>query len=1023
MSALQLYGIEIIQDNQAPKSLIGIDSVQADSSISIENDFGSSGASWGMNQIHSISMDVAAKEENKLIGQYRELINIPEVDLCVEEITQEAVIFPKDGENAVDVDLSNLDDKKYSPKIKKMMREEFKTVYDLLHFNRKGHDIFKRWLVDSRINYHKLIDNDNIADGIQALTFIDPRKIKKVQESNRTIDPNTRALVINDYKEFFYYNENGIKNLDEERKRAESNSGTSALNVYAQSAAQPINILTRDSVAYAPSGINDASGKMVVGYLHKVLKTANNLQLMEDSMLIYKLSRAPERRVFYIDTGNLPKAKAEQYVKGIADKYRTKVVYDAKSGEIKNDRKFNALTEDFWLPRSGGCFSMDTKISLLDGRQVELGQLAVEHNAGKQNWTYSVDTNGHIVPGKITWAGVTQNNAEVIDVTLDNGEVITCTPEHKFILRNGKKVRADSLVNGSSLMPFNTRKKLIAGKEYSQVMHNDSEKFEFEHRMVSRYLDRYQDKTEVIHHIDCNRYNNYPCNLRIMDKVEHLKLHSTMGAASWNNGNYEEHCKNLSIAGKKFFNTEEGQLRKKEISEFNKQSELVWEGLKNARIGSLLARKNDKNILSEDEYKEKWCKNRWTEEGQVKSNKSNRIRIINERNTLTKNEFSDKYGKASRDAMKKRHSTIKLDEVIKIIESLVINDSRVSNDTILEHLNMFNSKKALRKYLECNGYNSISDVIVRNISKEYIVPKRLQHSNINNHKVVSVVIRKDLLDVGTLTIDGDNEFHDYHNFALSSGVFVMNSKGTEISTLPGGQNSGDTEETEYFKDKLFNALGVPKARFEEQSSMFSGGTQITRDEIRFSRLIERLRTSFNMLFEDILGTQLILKNIISPEDWIDIKNKIVYKYAEDNYFKEAVALERMQLIASLMQQYDMLTGKWVSKEFVYKNVAMFTEDEIREIKEQIANEEDTSQEKEIRSRQNDLALTNISAQEDELNNPAPPPAPPTVKAASNPPPKQNTAKRPGLTNTVEVSEAYDISEWPSLTEDVISEMF
>ena len=594
MSALQLYGIEIIQDNQVPRSIIGIDSVQADSSISVENDFGSSGASWGMNQIHSISMDVAAKEENKLIGQYRELVNIPEVDLCIEEIVQEAIIFPKDGENAIDIDLSNLDDKQYSVKVKKLMQEEFKTVYDLLHFNRKGHDIFKRWLVDSRINYYKLIDNDNLEDGIQGLTYIDPRKIKKVQESNRTIDPDTRALVINDYKEFFYYNENGIKNIDEEKKRSENGNGVSALTAYKQSTTQPINILTRDSVAYAPSGINDSSGKMVVGYLHKVLKTANNLQLMEDSMLIYKLSRAPERRVFYIDTGNLPKGKAEQYVKGIADKYRTKVVYDAKSGEIKNDRKFNALTEDFWLPRSGG------------------------------------------------------------------------------------------------------------------------------------------------------------------------------------------------------------------------------------------------------------------------------------------------------------------------------------------------------------------------------------------------------------------------------------SKGTEISTLPGGSNSGDTEETEYFKDKLFDAMGVPKARFEEQNTMFSGGTQITRDEIRFSRLIERLRTSFNMLFEDILGTQLILKNIIDVEDWANIKNKITYKYAEDNYFKEAVALERMQLIASLMQQYDMLTGKWVSKEFVYKNVAMFTDDEIAEIKEQIASEEDTSVEKEIRSRQSELELANIDSQEELLKNP-PPPEVPNIAAPQKPvakaPPKQIKA------------ESFDEFNMPSLTEDVISEMF
>ena len=320
---------------------------------------------------------------------------------------------------------------------------------------------------------------------------------------------------------------------------------------------------------------------MVVGYLHKVLKTANNLQLMEDSMLIYKLSRAPERRVFYIDTGNLPKAKAEQYVKTIADKYRTKVVYDARSGEIKNDRKFNALTEDFWLPRSGG------------------------------------------------------------------------------------------------------------------------------------------------------------------------------------------------------------------------------------------------------------------------------------------------------------------------------------------------------------------------------------------------------------------------------------SKGTEISTLPGGQNSGDTEETEYFKDKLFNSLGVPKARFEEDTSVFTAGTQITRDEIRFSRLIDKLRSNFVVLFEDILGTQLILRNIISPEEWQEIKNKLTFKFAEDNYFKEAVALEKQSQIANLVTQFDMLTGKWVSKEYVYKNIMMLTDEEIELMKEQIQNEADTAKDAELKSRQTDLDLATIDQQEQDLSNP--------------------DVETPAPGNASPKSESFE--NIPSLTDNVINEMF
>ena len=342
-------------------------------------------------------------------------------------------------------------------------------------------------------------------------------------------------------------------------------------------------MLTRDSVAYAPSGINDSSGKMVVGYLHKVLKTANNLQLMEDSMLIYKLSRAPERRVFYIDTGNLPKAKAEQYVKAIADKYRTKVVYDAKTGEIKNDRKFNALTEDFWLPRSNG------------------------------------------------------------------------------------------------------------------------------------------------------------------------------------------------------------------------------------------------------------------------------------------------------------------------------------------------------------------------------------------------------------------------------------SKGTEISTLPGGMNTGDTEEVEYFKEKLFNSLGVPKARFDSEPTMFSSGTQITRDEIRFSRLIDRLRTNFNALFEDILGTQLVLRNVVSAEDWLDIKNKLTFTYAEDNYFKEAVAIEKLNQISALLQQFDQFTGKWVSKKYVYTKIMMLDEDEIKEMEEQIASEVDTAQQKELLDAQSKLEFSNINAQIQQNKNQE-------VESTSSAP----------TNSKAKTESSFQI---PTLNEDTISRMF
>lgn len=542
---LNLLGIEIINDRKVPDAHIPVDMVQSDSTIEYEQHVTASGTSstpYMLNNISALSQDFAAKEENALISQYRELLSVPEVDMCVEEIVQEAIIYPGGGERAIRLDLSNLDEKKYSKKVREQMADEFETIYDMLLFARKGHDIFKRWLVDGRLNYYKVIDENEIDLGIQSLNYIDPRKIKKVKETNRSVDPETGHLIVNNYKEFFYYDESGVKSTDTNQA---SGMGVPASHMmgsnYTAHGQSTVNIITADSVAYAPSGILDKSGRLVIGYLDKAIKAANNLQMMEDSMLIYKLSRAPERRVFYIDTGNLPKAKAEQYVKNIADQHRSKTVYDSKTGEIRNDRKFVALTEDFWLARGGG------------------------------------------------------------------------------------------------------------------------------------------------------------------------------------------------------------------------------------------------------------------------------------------------------------------------------------------------------------------------------------------------------------------------------------SKGTQIDTLQGGNQSGDTEETEYFKDKLFNALGVPKARFEPQPSMFSAGTQITRDEVRFSRLIDRLRANFNVLFEDILGTQLILRNIISAEEWDDIKNQMSFVYAEDNYFKEAIQIEKHQQVGSLVSMYDQLIGKWVSQEFVYKEVMGLSDEEIEEMRKQIEAEEATRDERDLKQSQTKFEMAEMIA--------------------------------------------------------------
>jgi len=258
----------------------------------------------------------------------------------VEDIANEAIVSDERGQS-VSISLDRLD---LSPNIKSKIRDEFDEVLRLLDFNAKGHDIFRRWYVDGRIYYHKIIDTKSPRKGIQDLRYIDPRKIKKVREQRKEKDPKTGLDLVKKIEDFYLYNDKGI----------DQNTGTSS----------GIKI-TADSITYCPSGLIDMHKGTVLSYLHKAIKPVNQLRMIEDALVIYRISRAPERRIFYIDVGNLPKVKAEAYLKDVMNRYRNKLVYDARTGEIRDDRNHMSMLEDFWLPRREG--GRGTEITTLPG--------------------------------------------------------------------------------------------------------------------------------------------------------------------------------------------------------------------------------------------------------------------------------------------------------------------------------------------------------------------------------------------------------------------------------------------------------------------------------------------------------------------------------------------------------------------------------------------------------------------------------------------------------------------------------
>ena len=315
-----------------------------------------------------VDIEGVYKSEGDLVRRYREMALHPECDSAIEDVVNEAIVSDSD-DSPLEIDLTNLP---ASDKLKDKIREEFKYIKEIMDFDKKCHEIFRNWYIDGRIFYHKVIDINKPQEGIKEIRYIDPlkirhiRRLKKDQKDLRSalskINSDSNVIDFNppEIEEFYLYNPNQLSSM----------TATSGSNF--KSEARQVRI-SSDSISYITSGLVDRNKQTVLSHLHKAIKALNQLRMIEDSLVIYRLSRAPERRIFYIDVGNLPKIKAEQYLRDVMNRYRNKLVYDANTGEIRDDRKYMAMLEDFWLPRREG--GRGTEITTLPGGQ-NLGELA-----------------------------------------------------------------------------------------------------------------------------------------------------------------------------------------------------------------------------------------------------------------------------------------------------------------------------------------------------------------------------------------------------------------------------------------------------------------------------------------------------------------------------------------------------------------------------------------------------------------------------------------------------------------------
>lgn len=811
---MNLFGFEIVRKSteaeEAQKKPSFVDKENEDGAVVIAP----SGA-YGT----FVDLDGTVRSEAELISKYREMIGNAEVGQAVAEIVNE--MLQVEEEEPVKIDLSRVS---ATDPVKEAIQEAFDEVLDLMNFYHNGYEILRRWFVDGRFYYHIIIDETKTKEGVQELRYVDPRKIRKVREvirrrlGNGNDGIGIEGAATETKAEYYIYNDRGFAVSQNQIQQGPVAAAATGIRI------------ADDSVAQVTSGLTDVNGQMVLGYLQQAIKPLNQLRAVEDASVIYRLARAPERRVWYIDVGNLPKAKAEEYVRDIMTKHKNRLAYDARTGEYRDDRKFM-------------CYALDTKIPLLDGRTLTLQEIMNEYEAGKKNWVYSCDPmTGKFVPGPVSWAGITKRSSDVVRVTFDNGESVVCTPDHKFPVWNKGLVEAKDLVGESVIPGYRRKKELAPGykTEYEQIYKNDTKTWEFTHREVARWKDgvgireeklhseKYtSEPKKTIHHVDYDRFNNSPENLVMMNRDDHLKYHRD--------------CAKFG-AGRRL----------------NKKGDFtpIW-----------------RSRLSEAAKKRKPLCKTW------------KIRTPDD------------------------------------------------SELIVENLSKFCRENNLNR----------SNIKGRFGSRKY------HAEQLRNHKAVSVEFLDERLDVGCLTVDLDETYHSHHTYLLDAGVYTKNTmledfwlprreggKGTQVETLPGGESLGEMDDVMYFQKKLYKSLSVPVSRLDSDNAFTLGrSTEITRDEVSFGKFVSRLRNRFGQLFTKVLGRHVVLKEIMSIEDWELISPKIRYDFAHDNYFMEMKDSEVQINRMDLLDRVSPYVGHFYSNEWVNRNILRLTEEEVEEIQEQI----------------------------------------------------------------------------------------
>lgn len=725
--------------------------------------------------------------------------------------------------------------------------------------------------------------------------------------------------------------------------------------------------------------------------LENIFKVFKQKELLEDAILIYRIQRAPERRIFYIDVGSMPSHMAMSFVERVKNEiHQRRIPSSSGGGQNIIDSAFNPLSisEDYFFPTTaegrgskvetlpGGCFAMDTKVSLLDGRELSIREIEQEMQQGKTLWTYSCEPKtGAIVPGLITWAGVTHKSAKVMRITLDNGESFVCTPCHKFPQYGAEEKRAGDFVIGDSLIPLYRRKEPInnAGNNtYEQVFDNATKKWVYTHRVVADYLKdtvvgyRVHDpavsngKYEVRHHIDYNRYNNDPSNLCFMSSKDHIKYH-------------QDHIK-LMHAHNEYIREHEPEKYKEICEKISQGLVEYWENLSPEQREERNKLNDSWKDHTEEEYITRCTKisagiqeyidSLSPEEREIRAQRSraafklgniefNRLmdtdpefynsvvskrmqywtpenREIRGMKTAERNkrEWASSRGQERRRKHIENQSVVYSHSMLRAVIDLVHDKTShqvTANDVVnelnnnielLTELRELNQGKQIRNWSINDGFTASGlKTMVKQFGYESWSDFRTKES-IHNHRIVNIEWLDDEIEVGTLTIDGDELFHNYHNFALSVGVLTSNS------------NLGEIDDLKFFTNKLFRGLRIPSSYLptgaDDSASQFNDGRVGTAyiQELRFNNYCMRLQSLMQEEFDEEFKLYLHTRGVNIDSSLFELKFQPPQNFA--SYRQAELDNQRINTYSSIAQQ------PYMSKRFAMKRFLGLSEEEIAE---------------------------------------------------------------------------------------------